>query len=130
MQINIKLSMRPIFLFTVLCICIGHQLSGCTHAEKTEEIEADKIQGTWYPNQWDLYNKLYFVNDSTAVFDNHIDTLYRFTYEVKSNALVLRDINGNTFHNTIMKLTRDTLIFKNLLSKKDIQRYSRIEHKK
>jgi hypothetical protein len=122
--------MRSIFLFAVLCICIEYQLSGCTHAKKTEKIQADKIQGTWYLNQWDLYNKLYFDDDSTAVFDNHIDTLYRFTYKVKSNELVLRDANGNISHNTILELQNDTLIFKNLLVKKDIQRYSRIEYKR
>lgn len=122
--------MRSISLFAVLCICVVYQLSGCTNAEKADKIQADKIQGTWYLNQWDLYNKLYFGKDSAAVFDNHIDTLYRFIYEVKSHDLVLRDINGEISHNEIIELTNDTLIFKNLLVKKDIQRYSRIEHKR
>jgi len=123
--------MRSIaFLFTVLCIYVGYKLSSCTHAEKTEKIQARQIQGTWYLNQWNLYNKLYFGKDSTAVFDNHIDTLYRFTYEVKSNDLVLRDSDGNISHNTIGELTNDTLIFKNLLRKKEAQKYSRIEQKR
>lgn len=122
--------MRFVFLFAVLSICVGYKLSSCSRAEKTEKIQVDKIHGTWYLNQWDLYNKLYFDKDSTVVFDNHIDTLYRFIYEVKTNDLVLRDINGSISHNTILELKNDTLIFKNLLVKKDMQRYSRIEYKR
>jgi len=122
--------MLSTFLFALLSICVGYELISCTHAEKTEKIQADKIAGSWYLNQWDLYNKLYFDKDSIAVFDSHIDTLYRFIYEVKLNDLILRDANGNISHNTILELKSDTLIFKNLLDKKNIQRYSRVEYKR
>ncbi len=68
------------------------------------------IVGTWRRPEWALYHTLYFESDSTAVFDNHIDSLYRYVYSVRSDTLVLLYDSAVVHRSPILELTEDSLV--------------------
>lgn len=68
------------------------------------------IVGTWHRPEWDLYRTLYFQADSTAVFDNHIDSLYFYAYRVRGDTLVLIYDSTVVHRSPILKLTEDSLV--------------------
>ena len=106
----------------------------CTLPKENKNNAVDlknKIIGTWYLNEWDLYNKIYVQDSTHIIFDNHIDTLYVFTYQIKGDTLFLYKRHGELVnYNIIQKLTNDSLVFENLLDKQGIQKYSRVEKPK
>ncbi|MCU0445961.1 MAG: hypothetical protein MUE85_13710 [Microscillaceae bacterium] len=90
--------------------------------------QAQKLLGTWYLNENDLYNKIYFQDSSHVAFDTHLDTMFFYTYRLQNDTLLLFDKKGQLHnYNIIQKLSVDSLIFNNLLDKEGIQRYSRQE---
>lgn len=87
----------------------GHGKNGKTIYRS--EIEKEQVvEGTWYFNQWTDFHTLTF-DGYDLIADNHIDTVYRFQYQIAPDTLVLRDGLENIRHkNRIIKLTKDTLI--------------------
>jgi hypothetical protein len=103
-------------------------LTSCLPPNDDKQANAEKLLGTWYLNEQDLYNKIYFQDSMHLALDTHLDTMFFFTYQLKNDTLLLFDKKGKLHnYNIIQKLTADSLIFKNLLDKEDIQRYSRQE---
>lgn len=89
--------------------CDGSPERTVARAISPRDGRAD-IVGTWRRPEWDLYRTLYFQADSTAVFDNHIDSIYRYTYSVRSDTLVLIDDSTVVYRSPILKLTEDSLV--------------------
>ena len=125
-KINIILFPGICFLFMVCC-------QPTKPEAKKKQIQKEnmaKLEGTWYLNEWDLYNRIYFQDSIHVALDSHIDTMYFYNYELKNDTLFLFDDHGRTItYSIILKLTEDSLVFAGLLDKPDIQRYSRIEIK-
>lgn len=71
------------------------------------------------------YPSLTFGNDSIAIFDSKMDTLYSFKYYVNGDNLNLFQPNGDTNEYRILKLTKDSLRFGTLLEHKVEQIYYR-----
>jgi len=89
-----------------------------------KKIENTEILGEWLLIKKQInYPMLTFNKDSNAIFSSMGDTVYRFKYYVKDSQLVLRDINGVMSKNVILKLDRDSLIFKSLIKNMKIQSY-------
>lgn len=115
--------------FAILSVCFIACSAPQTQYQKTETAKS-KLIGTWYLNEWDLYNKIYFQDSIHVVFDNHIDTLYAYTYQLKDDTLFLfKKYQEQVNYNVILKLTDDSLIFANLLDKQGVQKYTRNEKK-
>jgi len=92
--------------------------------------ELEKMQkllmGTWYLNEWAIGHTLYFKNDGMLTLDNHIDTLYSFNYTLEGGHLLLLNAAGpQEFSNTILYLSKDTLILKNLMNIQEKRLYTR-----
>ncbi len=114
----------------ILCFCISLfllGLQGCYFPQETEkQIAYSQLEGAWYLNQPGLYHTIYFQDSTHLALDTHIDTIFFFSYQIHSDTLFLYG-EYETFinYNIIQKLTRDSLIFENLLDKEGIQRYAR-----
>jgi hypothetical protein len=106
-------------------------LLSCRRSSKQAEdipknIVNTELIGTWYLNKWDLYHTLYIQDTTHIVIDNHIDTLFYYTYDIKGDTLNLyQKYEELVNHNRILKLTKDSLVFENFLDKADVQRYGK-----
>lgn len=88
--------------------------------------QALDIMGLWYLNEWDLYHTIRFIDKQRVEFDTHIDTILTYDYEIRPDSLIIYNEGGDRLYiNLIEKLSRDTLVFKNLMEKVGSQRYSR-----
>jgi hypothetical protein len=83
------------------------------------------IIGKWKSTEWNYYKSAIFDSDSSVVFDNHIDTLYRFKYKVDGDTLVLFSNTGIQYRTTIIKLTSDSLVLNGLEKRPNILRYGK-----
>jgi hypothetical protein len=84
------------------------------------------LVGIWKTPGWNYYHTLSFNPDSTAIFDNHIDTLYRYKYWIESDSLVLRSANGSQFRTSIINLTSDSLVLGGLEYRREILHYKKV----
>ncbi|MDB5272089.1 MAG: hypothetical protein JWO58_456 [Chitinophagaceae bacterium] len=84
------------------------------------------LEGEWklIDNQLN-YPSIRFDKLNTALLTSRADTIYRFTYNVRSDKLILKDLNGKVYENRILKLDSDSLIFENLFKNNFIQKYIR-----
>jgi hypothetical protein len=100
-------------------------LLGC--AANVQNKEDRLIQGTWILQDKSAINypKIIFNNDSTAIFRSEGDTIYRFTYLLRNSHLVLQDLYGTQEIYEILRLNRDSLVFKSLRENQERQFYLR-----
>ena len=85
------------------------------------------IEGKWVwlsPRNTMNYPGLEFRKGGYATFESFGDTVYTFKYHFKKNDLQIVNINGDKiYHNKILKLTSDSLIFENLIELEGKQIY-------
>lgn len=88
--------------------------------------QAIDIMGVWYLNQWDLYHTIRFIDKKRVEFYTHIDTVLTYDYEIRPDSLLIYNERGDRLYiNIIGHLTRDTLVFENLMEKSGMEHYSR-----
>lgn len=100
-------------------------LLGC--AANVQHKEDSLIQGTWILQDKEAVNypKIIFNNDSTAIFRSEGDTIYRFTYLLRDSDLVLQDLYGTQEMYKILRLNKDSLVFRSLRENQERQIYLR-----
>lgn len=105
--------------------------AGNAMASKAKEVsdykkQALDIMGMWYLNEWDLYHTIRFIDKQRVEFYTHIDTILTYDYEIRPDSLLIYNARGDRLYiNLIEKLSKDTLVFKNLMEKAGAQHYSR-----
>ena len=88
--------------------------------------QSNDILGIWYLNEWDLYHTIRFIDKQKVEFHTHIDTILTYDYEMRPDSLLIFNEQGHRFFiNLFNDLSRDTLIFENLMEKAGNQHYSR-----
>ncbi len=105
-------------------------VSGCASDREQQPLgqvaDPADLTGDWTTGAWDLYSTA-FIDSTQIVFDNHIDTLYRYNWRLDSNILVLRDILGDELRPALLKLTEDSLVLASMPNHREPLRYSRCE---
>lgn len=90
-------------------------------------VSEDMLYGEWelagkeqvnYPN-------IEFLKDSSAVLHSQADTIYRFTFFIRNDSLVLVDINGNKHVNKICELNDKTVVLDGIADVHEKQTYKR-----
>ncbi len=110
--------MKYLLITIFFCSCVS---------PKKNQKDAGMIDllGTWCLTERQInYPSLTFQKDSIAIFTSFGDTIYSFRYYQKNNTLNLTTTKG-IIRNEIIKHTKDSLIFKNLIEHGFIQRYYR-----
>ncbi|HAS42065.1 MAG TPA: hypothetical protein DCS93_16410 [Microscillaceae bacterium] len=93
--------------------------------------QSNNILGIWYLNEWDLYHTIRFIDKQKVEFYTHIDTILTYDYEMRPDSLLIFNEQGQRLYiNLINDLTKDTLVFENLMEKAGSQHYSRKRIKK
>lgn len=128
------------FLMSVIAGCSGdideqqrkyHPAAGNALVSQQKRVsdykkQAIDIMGMWYLNEWDLYHTIRFIDKQRVEFYTHIDTILTYDYEIRPDSLLIYNEGGDRLYiNLIEKLSRDTLVFRNLLEKAGPQHYSR-----
>ena len=82
--------------------------------------------------EWELvgkeqvnYPNIEFLKDSSAVLYSQADTIYRFTFFIRNDSLVLVDINGNKHVNKICELNDKTVVLDGIADVHEKQTYKR-----
>jgi len=93
-------------------------------------VTVENLKGSWYLNKWEMYHTLVF-DTSTVFMDNHIDTTFFFNYEIIDNDIILfRAPDSNEeFRSTISRLTKDELVFEELITLDEQRKYVREKRK-
>lgn len=109
-------------VFTIFTLLL---LNGCIQ-NKVFNYE-ENIIGYWCLNSEDLnYPSIIFNEDSSAIFNSHIDTVYTFKYFVEKNYLhIYRSNKNGTDKYEILYLDDDSLVFNTLIEKDKKQIYLR-----
>jgi hypothetical protein len=118
---------RQTFLDLIIFVLITSSF-----ACQTKVITEDRLIATWVlvDDQID-YPVLDFNKSGAAKFWSRSDTIYYFSYQVDDNCLILNDgVNPISDCNKIIKLTKNTLVFENLLEHDKKQHYRRYQDKK
>lgn len=109
---------RTFVAFILLSLCAacsnGQGDRSGQSADSSRQTPPESIVGAWTRDTWDLYHTLYFEADSTVVCDNHIDTLFRFTYRVEGNTLYLRGYADTLWPVKIVALSNESLTLEGL----------------
>ena len=71
------------------------------------------------------YPNIEFLKDSSAVLHSQADTIYRFTFFIRNDSLVLVDINGNKHVNKICELNDKTVVLDGIADVHEKQTYKR-----
>jgi hypothetical protein len=120
--------MRKVNIYIIVNVVLFITFSCST--TKNEDASWNKlVVGEWVlinPSNKYNYPDISFYN-KTVIFDRVFDTLLGFRYTLKQSELRLTDINKVDTRCEILKLTRDSLIFKSLFENNAIQRYKRIQ---
>lgn len=104
----------------------GNAMVTQTKKVSKHKQQALDIMGLWYLNEWDMYHTIRFIDRQRVEFYNHIDTIFTYDYEIRPDSLIMYNEGGDRLYiNLIEKLSRDTLVFKNLMEKAGTQHYSR-----
>jgi hypothetical protein len=89
-----------------------------------KQIDASLIYGDWILQNRNIQYSpsIHFYKDSTAIFDSSGDTLYRFTYQINGDNLVLKIPFDNQYSEVyqINRLTKDTLILDELWEEEQV----------
>lgn len=116
------------FIFLVLISWTTFAICSC-EPKGQKKFSKQDILGTWYLNEWTLYHTLRFT-DTTVFVDNHIDTIFTLKYSVDKDTLRTTPFYDNRqFANSIIKLTKDTLVLDGLINAKERRTYVRIKER-
>ncbi|MEM7374116.1 MAG: hypothetical protein AAF587_36320 [Bacteroidota bacterium] len=117
LPIDFDLMRDTAFFFALLLFGI---LIGCSPTNEGNSRQSyvqhpsELLLGTWTLGQWALYHSLTF-DTIELIVDNHLDTIYRYHYQIDKDQLVLQDILGNTTKAQIMHLDSNELHLANFL---------------
>lgn len=130
-----------VLILTIVMGCGGSDTGNSTqstssYSSKTSNVakntrskyqqQAIDIMGVWYLNEWDLYHTIRFIDKKRVEFYTHIDTVLTYDYEMRPDSLLIYNERGDRLYiNIIGHLTRDTLVFENLMEKSGMKHYSR-----
>lgn len=90
-------------------------------------ISEDMLYGEWelVEKEQVNYPNIEFLKDSSAVLHSQADTIYRFTFFIRNDSLVLVDINGNKHVNKICELNDKTVVLDGIADVHEKQTYKR-----
>ena len=103
-------------------------LSACAPQKKHNIIVSeDMLYGEWelVEKEQVNYPNIEFLKDSSAVLYSQADTIYRFTFFIRNDSLVLVDINGNKHVNKICELNDKTVVLDGIADVHEKQTYKR-----
>ena len=90
-------------------------------------VSEDMLYGEWelVGKEQVNYPNIEFLKDSSAVLYSQADTIYRFTFFIRNDSLVLVDINGNKHVNKICELNDKTVVPDGIADVHEKQTYKR-----
>lgn len=90
-------------------------------------VSEDMLYGEWelVEKEQVNYPNIEFLKDSSAVLHSQADTIYRFTFFILNDSLVLVDINGNKHVNKICELNDKTVVLDGIADVHEKQTYKR-----
>ena len=90
-------------------------------------VSEDMLYGGWelVGKEQVNYPNIEFLKDSSAVLYSQADTIYRFTFFIRNDSLVLVDINGNKHVNKICELNDKTVVLDGIADVHEKQTYKR-----
>ena len=90
-------------------------------------VSEDMLYGEWelVGKEQVNYPNIEFLKDSSAVLYSQADTIYRFTFFIRNDSLVLVDINGNKHVNKICELNDKTVVLDGIVDVHEKQTYKR-----
>ena len=90
-------------------------------------VSEDMLYGEWelVGKEQVNYPNIEFLKDSSAVLHSQADTIYRFTFFIRNDTLVLVDINGNKHVNKICELNEKTVVLDGIADVHEKQTYKR-----
>ena len=90
-------------------------------------VSEDMLYGEWelVEKEQVNYPNIEFLKDSSAVRHSQADTIYRFTFFIRNDSLVLVDINGNKHVNKICELNDKTVVLDGIADVHEKQTYKR-----
>lgn len=90
-------------------------------------VSEDMLYGEWelVGKEQVNYPNIEFLKDSSAVLHSQADTIYRFTFFLRNDSLVLVDINGNKHVNKICELNDKTVVLDGIADVHEKQTYKR-----
>ncbi len=90
-------------------------------------VSEDMLYGEWelVEKEQVNYPNIEFLKDSSAVLYSQADTIYRFTFFIRNDSLVLVDINGNKHVNKICELNDKTVVLDGIADVHEKQTYKR-----
>lgn len=90
-------------------------------------VSEDMLYGEWelVEKEQVNYPNIEFLKDSSAVLHSQADTIYRFTFFIRNDSLVLVDINGNKHVNKICELNDETIVLDGIADVHEKQTYKR-----
>ena len=90
-------------------------------------VSEDMLYGEWelVGKEQVNYPNIEFLKDSSAVLHSQADTIYRFTFFIRKDTLVLVDINGNKHVNKICELNDKTVVLDGIADVHEKQTYKR-----
>ena len=103
-------------------------LPACAPQKKHNMIVSeDMLYGEWelVEKEQVNYPNIEFLKDSSAVLHSQADTIYRFTFFIRNDSLVLVDINGNKHVNKICELNDKTVVLDGIADVHEKQTYKR-----
>jgi len=119
------LVLYPMFIIKIFFISFLF-FEGCS---VTVSKENKKILGKWELTEEEFqvnYPILYFNTDSTAMFTSRGDTIYRFKYLLKSESLILKDLDDKESTWKISVLNEKELVFDKLFENIKLQHYNKV----
>ena len=90
-------------------------------------VSEDMLYGEWelVEKEQVNYPNIEFLKDSSAVLYSQADTIYRFTFFIRNDSLVLVDFNGNKHVNKICELNDKTVVLDGIADVHERQTYKR-----
>lgn len=90
-------------------------------------VSEDMLYGEWelVGKEQVNYPNIEFLKNSSAVLHSQADTIYRFTFFIRNDSLVLVDINGNKHVNKICELNDKTVVLDGIADVHEKQTYKR-----
>lgn len=90
-------------------------------------VSEDMLYGEWelVEKEQVNYPNIEFLKDSSAVLYSQADTIYRFTFFIRNDSLVLVDINGYKHVNKICELNDKTVVLDGIADVHEKQTYKR-----
>lgn len=90
-------------------------------------VSEDMLYGEWelVGKEQVNYPNIEFLKDSSVVLHSQADTIYRFTFFLRNDSLVLVDINGNKHVNKICELNDKTVVLDGIADVHEKQTYKR-----